>query len=74
MTDQPALLGPDALLGAGAPPAELAARTHAAWIAFATTGAPGWAPHERGNRQLMRIAEEWGTDPERRPEPSPSAG
>ncbi|WP_416316282.1 hypothetical protein [Streptomyces sp. S584] len=74
VTDQPGLLGADALLGAGAPPAELAARTHAAWIAFARTGAPGWAPYERGNGHLMRVAEEWETVPGRRPEPSPSAG
>ncbi|MDX3054380.1 carboxylesterase family protein [Streptomyces sp. NE06-03E] len=74
VTDQPGLLGADALLGAGAPPAELAARTHAAWIAFARTGAPGWAPYERGNGHLMRIAEEWETVPGRRPEQSPSAG
>ncbi|GGQ19245.1 carboxylesterase family protein [Streptomyces mutabilis] len=63
VTDQPGLLGADALLGTGTPPAELAARTHAAWIAFARTGEPGWAGYERGNGPLMRIAEEWETVP-----------
>ncbi|MFE2461708.1 carboxylesterase/lipase family protein [Streptomyces sp. NPDC059402] len=74
VTDQPGLLGPDALLGAGTPPAELAARTHAAWIAFATTGDPGWAPYQPGKGPLMRIAERWETVPARRPGPGPSAG
>lgn len=73
VTDQSGLLGPDALLGSGTPPADLAARTHAAWIAFATTGEPGWTPYESGHGQLMRIAAKWETVAERRPEPSPSA-
>ncbi|MCL7365978.1 carboxylesterase/lipase family protein [Streptomyces ardesiacus] len=72
VTDQPGLRGPDALLGAGTPPAGLAARTHAAWIAFATTGDPGWAPYERGAGPLMRIAEQWETAPARPAAPSPS--
>ncbi|MEU1350285.1 carboxylesterase family protein [Streptomyces sp. NPDC005795] len=74
VTDQPGLLGPDALLGTGTPPPELAARTHAAWVAFATTGDPGWAPYERGKEQIMRIGEERGAAPGRRPGPGPSAG
>ncbi|MDN3247983.1 MULTISPECIES: carboxylesterase family protein [unclassified Streptomyces] len=74
VTDQPGLLGADALLGTGTPPAGLAARTHAAWIAFAKTGEPGWAAYERGDGPLMRIAEEWETVPGQRPEPGPSAG
>lgn len=36
--------GPGALLGPGEPPAALAAEMHGAWIRYATTGDPGWAP------------------------------
>ena len=41
-----------ALLGAN-PPAGLAARMHAAWVAFATTGDPGWPAYEPGRRSTM---------------------
>ncbi|MFJ9144056.1 carboxylesterase/lipase family protein [Streptomyces griseus] len=68
VTDQPSLLGPDALLGAGTPSAGLAARTHAAWIAFAATGDPGWTAYESGHGRLMRIAEDWEVVRERWPE------
>jgi para-nitrobenzyl esterase len=44
--DLPALRGPRGLLGAGEPPAELATRMHQAWVDFARTGDPGWAPSE----------------------------
>ncbi|MFE3196121.1 carboxylesterase/lipase family protein [Nocardia sp. NPDC059240] len=40
----PALHGPRGLLGPSTAPAALAARMHAAWIQFAHTGDPGWAP------------------------------
>ncbi|MBO8200852.1 carboxylesterase/lipase family protein [Streptomyces smyrnaeus] len=73
VTDQPGLRGPDALLGSQTPPAGLAARTHAAWIAFATTGNPGWRPYTGPDGHLMRIAENWQLVPERRPEPVPPA-
>ncbi len=38
----PGLHGPTGLLGTGYPPG-LAARIHAAWVAFVRTGDPGWA-------------------------------
>ncbi|KHO24775.1 carboxylesterase/lipase family protein [Mycolicibacterium setense] len=38
------LRGPGALLGPGEPPAALAAEMHGAWVGYATTGDPGWAP------------------------------
>jgi len=41
----PALAGPRGMLGTAPVPAELASRVHRAWIDFATTGNPGWAPH-----------------------------
>lgn len=34
-------------------PAQLAATMHRAWVDFATTGDPGWAPYEPGTRQTM---------------------
>ncbi|MBN6051033.1 hypothetical protein JYK22_03715, partial [Nonomuraea sp. RK-328] len=40
------------LLGQEPPPAaaELSAQVRAAWVAFATTGDPGWPPYEPHNR------------------------
>ncbi|MHC9296974.1 carboxylesterase/lipase family protein [Mycobacterium sp. LTG2003] len=38
------LRGPGALLGPGQPPAALAAQMHGAWVRYARTGDPGWAP------------------------------
>lgn len=55
----PRLHGPTALLGPVRPPADLAARMHAAWIRFATTGDPGWDPYDNERRATMRIAAEW---------------
>ncbi|WP_409234403.1 carboxylesterase/lipase family protein [Streptomyces sp. PA5.6] len=55
----PRLRGPQALLGPDAPPADLAARTHAAWVRFARTGDPGWAPYDVTRRTTMRIGAEW---------------
>ncbi|MFI6703857.1 carboxylesterase/lipase family protein [Streptomyces sp. NPDC050509] len=58
-THLPQLHGPGALLGTAAPPPELARRTHAAWVAFARTGDPGWEPYTPGRRVTCRSAEEW---------------
>ncbi|TWD83395.1 para-nitrobenzyl esterase [Kribbella amoyensis] len=35
------------------PPQELADRIHAAWVAFATTGDPGWSPYEATAREVQ---------------------
>ncbi|MBF8187675.1 carboxylesterase/lipase family protein [Nonomuraea sp. K274] len=53
------LRGPEALLGPDEPPADLAARMHAAWVSFATTGEPGWDRYDTGRRATMRIDGEW---------------
>lgn len=37
------------------PPQELASAMHAAWVAFATNGDPGWPPYELGRRDTMRF-------------------
>ncbi|MEV0616589.1 carboxylesterase family protein [Nonomuraea sp. NPDC050404] len=59
VTGLPRLRGPRALLGPDEPPADLAARTHAAWVAFATTGDPGWDRYDTGRRATMRIDGKW---------------
>jgi len=59
VTDHSDLRGPDALLGSVTPPTALAARVHAAWIAFATTGDPGWQPYDIREGATMRMTEEW---------------
>jgi para-nitrobenzyl esterase len=46
LADEPWLHGDTGLLGPASAPAGLAARMHGAWVAFAATGAPGWAPHD----------------------------
>jgi para-nitrobenzyl esterase len=46
------MLGP--LLGP-APPQQLADKVHAAWIAFATNGDPGWPKYDRCRRATMRF-------------------
>jgi carboxylesterase type B len=46
------MLGP--LLGP-APPQPLADRMHAAWVAFATSGDPGWPKYDLGRRATMRF-------------------
>jgi para-nitrobenzyl esterase len=43
--DLPRLRGSRGLLGPGEPPQPLATEMHAAWVAFAHTGDPGWPPH-----------------------------
>jgi para-nitrobenzyl esterase len=57
--DLPSLHGPMALLGTTAPPADLAARTHRAWVDFATTGDPGWPRYEPDRRLVQRIGSTW---------------
>ncbi|MFI9842009.1 carboxylesterase/lipase family protein [Nonomuraea sp. NPDC051941] len=59
VTGLPRLRGPEALLGPDEPPAEPAARMHAAWVSFATTGDPGWDRYDTGRRATMRIDAEW---------------
>ncbi|MCX5385486.1 carboxylesterase/lipase family protein [Streptomyces sp. NBC_00083] len=46
VADEPWLHGEAGLLGSGPAPVGLAARTHGAWVAFARTGDPGWAPFD----------------------------
>lgn len=58
-TGLPALHGPRALLGPRPAPADLAARTHQAWVRFARTGDPGWAPYDDRRRSTMRIDTDW---------------
>ncbi|MEU6328118.1 carboxylesterase family protein [Streptomyces sp. NPDC047049] len=61
-TDLPALYGEHALLGPGLPDrevADLAARTHAAWVAFATHGDPGWQPYDTDQHATMHIDRSW---------------
>ncbi|WP_159618853.1 carboxylesterase/lipase family protein [Arthrobacter zhaoguopingii] len=56
----PRLHGSEALLGSKQPPADLAARTHAAWVAFATTGDPGWSRYDTRRRAtLVMDADAW---------------
>ncbi|GGP54177.1 carboxylesterase/lipase family protein [Streptomyces calvus] len=55
----PRLAGEGALLGPDKPPADLAARTHEAWIRFARTGDPGWDRYDTTRRATMRIDAEW---------------
>jgi para-nitrobenzyl esterase len=55
----PALRGPRSLLGTASPPADLARRLHSAWVRFATTGDPGWAPQRPGRRFVQRIGTNW---------------
>jgi para-nitrobenzyl esterase len=43
LADEPWLHGDAGLLGPDPAPAGLAAEVHGAWVAFATTGDPGWA-------------------------------
>jgi para-nitrobenzyl esterase len=53
----PALSGPTGLVGS-APPVELATRMHSAWVQFASTGNPGWAPFG-SNIRVQEIGDVW---------------
>ncbi|MEV8524287.1 carboxylesterase family protein [Streptomyces sp. NPDC052000] len=46
IADNPLLHGDTRLLGPDPAPAGLAAQVHGAWVAFAGTGDPGWAPYD----------------------------
>ncbi|MEO3798338.1 carboxylesterase family protein [Nonomuraea sp. B10E15] len=59
LADRPELNGPNALLGPGQTPADLATRVHETWIRFARTGNPGWDPYDTERRATMRIDTEW---------------
>jgi carboxylesterase type B len=43
------------LLWGSAPPQALADTMHAAWVAFATSGDPGWPKYDRNRRATMRF-------------------
>jgi para-nitrobenzyl esterase len=57
--DVPALHGPEALLGTTPPPADLAARTHAAWVRFAVQGDPGWSAYSPAEATVEEIGPTW---------------
>ena len=60
IADKPWLHGDTGLLGPDPAPGGLATRMHAAWVAFARTGDPGWAtydPHRPGAADRVRT---WG--------------
>lgn len=59
LTHLPSLHGPDALLGPGGPPGDLATRVHETWVRFARTGDPGWDAYDTERRATMRIGTEW---------------
>ena len=65
--DAPYLTGPEGLLGTTDTVednrlSELATRTHAAWVAFARRGDPGWPPYSSERRIVMQIGESWDVD------------
>jgi para-nitrobenzyl esterase len=43
------------------PPQALADVMHRAWVAFATSGAPGWSPYDSRTRSVMRFDGSGGT-------------
>ncbi|SFP95116.1 carboxylesterase/lipase family protein [Hymenobacter arizonensis] len=47
--------GPQGMLGPSGGPAELAEKMQSAWVQFAKTGSPGWAPYTVGERQTMLL-------------------
>ncbi|WP_406301232.1 carboxylesterase family protein [Streptomyces sp. NBC_00885] len=65
--DLPSLHGPQALLGTSELPADLAARTHQAWVRFAADGDPGWPRHESGRSRVQRIGATWELTEDPRP-------
>lgn len=57
--DPAQLSGPGQLLGPSTPPPDLAPRMHTAWIRFARTGDPGWAPYDTRRRATSVIGRRW---------------
>ncbi|MGW7536878.1 carboxylesterase/lipase family protein [Amycolatopsis sp. NPDC054798] len=55
----PDLYGRSGLLGEGRPDSALAARTHAAWVSYVTSGDPGWQAYRPDATAIMRISEDW---------------
>ncbi|MGW5735083.1 MULTISPECIES: carboxylesterase/lipase family protein [Streptomyces] len=51
--------GPDTPFGTGAVPPDLASRMQAAWVRFARSGDPGWAPYDTRRRATMVIGPRW---------------
>ena len=47
--------GPRGMLGPSGGPAELAEKMQDAWVEFAKTGSPGWAPYTAAERQTMLL-------------------
>lgn len=63
VTGLPQLHGSEALLGSQQAPADLAKRMHAAWVAFATTGDPGWSQYDTTRRATLLIdADVWDVE------------
>ncbi|HXO58989.1 MAG TPA: carboxylesterase family protein, partial [Candidatus Acidoferrum sp.] len=48
-------------LAGNAPPQVLADAMHRAWVAFATSGTPGWSPYDKDERSVMRFDGTGGT-------------
>ena len=48
-------------LAGNEPPQALADVMHRAWVAFATSGEPGWPPYDAGERSVMRFDGTGGT-------------
>lgn len=51
--------GSRGMLGPAGGPAALADRMQNAWVDFAKTGSPGWAPYTTAERQTMRLDTTW---------------
>lgn len=58
IADEPRLHGDADLLGPAPAPARPAARVHGAWVAFARTGNPGWAPFDPRRPTVEILGEE----------------
>ncbi|WP_405845522.1 hypothetical protein [Streptomyces platensis] len=54
----PGLRGPQALLGDGELPSDLASHLHRAWTGFAATGDPGCAPYRPGEDRTVQVIDE----------------
>lgn len=57
-TGVPGLRGPQALLGDGDLPSDLASHMYRAWTGFAATGDPGWAPYRPGEDRTVQVIDE----------------